>query len=139
MAEGLLRHLGKGRYNAYSAGSNPTKKVHPLSLKTLEKYNMNQGDFSSKSWDELSDVSFDYVITVCDSAANEKCPVYLRSMVFAHWGVFDPPKVPAKQGEELIPFDKAFLILKKRVEAFLELDATKIDFSTKLKKIGKLI
>jgi arsenate reductase len=138
MAEGLLRHLGSGRYNAYSAGSNPTQKVHPLSLEVLNKYGMNQGSFSSKSWDELSHVNFDFIITVCDSAANENCPVYLRSMTFAHWGVFDPPKVAAKAGEEIVPFERAFLILKKRVESFLELDPKSKDFSKNFKKIGKM-
>ncbi|MCO4783334.1 MAG: arsenate reductase ArsC [Candidatus Cloacimonetes bacterium] len=138
MAEALLRDLGRGRYNAFSAGSNPTKMVHPLSLEVLEKHGLKQEGFYSKSWEELSHINMDYVITVCDSTANEECPVYLRSIVFAHWGVFDPPKQSAKVGQEILPFEKAFFILKKRVEAFLELDSTDVEFAKKFKKIGKL-
>ncbi|MCJ8344618.1 arsenate reductase ArsC [bacterium] len=138
MAEGILRSLGRGRFFSYSAGSNPTNEVHPLSLKTLNDHQMHDGEFYSKSWDKLADIDFDIVITVCDSAANETCPVYLRGINFAHWPDFDPPKINVKLGEEQEPVEKAFQILKRKIEALVDLDISDSNFRSKFSKIASL-
>ena len=89
MAEGLINHFGKDDFQAFSAGSKPTGNVHPMSLKTLKKSGIFKADYKSQSWDEFSDINFDLVITVCDNAAGESCPVYLSSAPQVHWGVVD--------------------------------------------------
>ena len=76
MAEGLINHFGKDYFQAFSAGSNPAGFVHPMSIKTLKKSGILKSDYKSQSWDEFSDMDFDLVITVCDIAAGESCPVY---------------------------------------------------------------
>jgi len=75
MAEALINHLGKGKYEAVSAGSQPAGYVHPKSIQTLIRHSINPGQPRSKSWDEFAGKSFDLVITVCDQAAAESCPV----------------------------------------------------------------
>ena len=87
MAEGLINHFGKDDFQAFSAGSNPAGYVHPMSIKTLERVGIFKSDYKSQSWDEFSDMEFDLVITVCDNAAGEACPVYLTSAPKVHWGV----------------------------------------------------
>ena len=89
MAEGLINHFGKENFQAFSAGSNPAGYVHPMSIKTLEKSGIFKSDYKSQSWDDFSDIDFDLVITVCDNAAGEACPVYLSSAPKVHWGVED--------------------------------------------------
>ena len=92
MAEGLINHFGKEDFQAFSAGSNPAGYVHPMSIKTLEKSGIFKADYKSQSWDDFSCIDFDLVITVCDNAAGEACPVYLSSAPKVHWGVEDPAK-----------------------------------------------
>ncbi len=92
MAEGLINHFGKDYFQAFSAGSNPAGFVHPMSIKTLKKSGILKSDYKSQSWDEFSDMYFDLVITVCDNAAGESCPVYLSNTPKVHWGVEDPAK-----------------------------------------------
>lgn len=78
MAEALINHLGGAQYTAKSAGSFPTGAVHPKSLETLARHDVPIGEPRSKSWDEFSDIDFDFVITVCNEAAGETCPVFPR-------------------------------------------------------------
>ncbi len=78
MAEILLHHLGKGRYQAFSAGSDPTGQVHHLSIETLRRHGLDPGQPRSKSWGEFAGMNFDIVITVCDQAAGESCPTLSR-------------------------------------------------------------
>ena len=87
MTEGLINHFGKGNFQAFSAGSNPAGYVHPMSIKTLEKSGIFKTDYKSQSWDEFSDIDFDLVITVCNNASSEACPIYLSNAPKVHWGV----------------------------------------------------
>lgn len=121
MAEGLLRHLGRGRFQANSAGSRPTGQIHPHSLATLRRHGMDDSGFASKSWETFRQVPLDIVITVCDSAAGETCPVFPGAPVKAHWGVPDPAHFEGTQAEIAAEFDRVFGILEKRVRALVDL------------------
>ena len=120
MAEGLINHFGKDDFQAFSAGSKPTGNVHPMSLKTLKKSGIFKADYKSQSWDEFSDINFDLVITVCDNAAGESCPVYLSSAPKVHWGVEDPAKFKGSEEEIENEFQRIFTILAKRTHAMVE-------------------
>ena len=120
MAEGLINHFGKDYFQAFSAGSKPTGHVHPMSIKTLKKSGIFKADYKSQSWDEFSDINFDLVITVCDNAAGESCPVYLSSAPKVHWGVEDPAKFKGSEEEIENEFQRIFTILAKRTHAMVE-------------------
>lgn len=85
MAEMVVNHLGKGQCQAFSAGSFPTGTVHPKSIETLKRNGIEPGEPRSKSWDEFSDKNFDLVVTVCDQAAGETCPLFPGSPKKLHW------------------------------------------------------
>ena len=140
MAEGLINHFGKENFQAFSAGSNPAGYVHPMSIKTLEKSGIFKSDYKSQSWDDFSDIDFDLVITVCDNAAGEACPVYLSSAPKVHWGVEDPAKFEGSDEEIENEFQRIFTILAKRTHAMVE----KYSISKKLQleeltQIGSLV
>ncbi len=119
LAEVILNHLGKDQFNAYSAGSFPTGQVNPDSLKVLEKHGFSSENLSSQSWHDFSHITFDIVITVCDNAAGEICPLYLGQALKAHWGIADPDKVVGKNRKAA--FEKAFKQMKNRINKMLEL------------------
>ncbi len=102
LAEVILNHLGKDRFKAYSAGSFPTGQVNPDSLEVLEKYGLPITGLSSQSWHDFSHITFDIVITVCDNAAGEVCPLYLAPAIKAHWGIADPDIISGKIGVRLL-------------------------------------
>jgi arsenate reductase len=116
MAEALINHLGRGRYQGWSAGSCPAGYVHPKSIETLKRHGIDSGQPRSKSWDEFAEQSFDLVITVCDQAASESCPLFPGNPKKLHWSTPDPGKVTGSEAEIDSAFDKAFLMLKNRVE-----------------------
>ncbi len=141
MAEGLLHHHGKDRLLAFSAGSFPTGTVHPMSLATLKRHGISDQGYRSKSWDEFTDQPIDILITVCDNAAGEVCPLFPGSPIKAHWGVPDPAHFKGTQAEIEAEFDRVFSILEKRVKAFLRLPLEKMDkeeLRQKLNEIGGL-
>ena len=140
MAEGLINHFGKENFQAFSAGSNPAGYVHPMSIKTLEKSGIFKSDYKSQSWDDFSDIDFDLVITVCDNAAGEACPVYLSSAPKVHWGVEDPAKFKGSEEEIENEFQRVYEILAKRTHAMVEkYSYTKKLQLEELKLIGNLI
>lgn len=141
MAEGLLNHHGKDKILAFSAGSFPTGTVHPLSLATLKRHGINDQGYRSKSWDEFKDQPIDILITVCDNAAGEVCPIFPGKPVKTHWGVSDPAHAKGTQGEIDSIFSSVFLILERRVKAFLRLPLEQMDkteLQQKLNEIGNL-
>ena len=119
MAEALINDLGRGRYQAWSAGSVPAGAVHPKSIATLHRHGIDPGQPRSKSWDECAEQSFDLVITVCDQVAGERCPVFPGNPKKLHWSTPDPAKVLGSETERDAAFDQAFSLLKNRVEAFM--------------------
>lgn len=119
MAEALMNHLGGGRYHAYSAGSKPTGIVHPRALETLQRHGIPAGHPQSRSWDALVDTAFDDVVTVCDAAAAESCPIFPGTARKHHWSTPDPAHAAGSDAEIDAAFDEAFLLLKTRIEKLL--------------------
>lgn len=109
MAEALINNLGRGRYRAWSAGSVPTGFVHLKSIETLQRHGVDPGQKRSKSWNEFAEESFDLVITVCDQAAGESCPLFSGNPKKLHWSMPDPAKAAGSDSEIDAAFDKVFL------------------------------
>ncbi len=138
MAEGILNHYGKGKFKAFSAGSFPSGRVHPKSLETLSRHGMKALGYESKSWDVFKDlVALDIVITVCDNAAGEVCPVFMGSPIKAHWGAPDPAHFEGTEAEINAEFDRVFGILERRIKALITIPDYTIDAES-LNQIGKL-
>jgi len=116
MAEALVNQLGAGRFLAYSAGSQPTGFVHPRAIATLKRHGIDPGMPSSKSWNEFSNQELDLVITVCDEAAGETCPLFPGSPAKKHWSTPDPAKVEGSEAEVDAAFDRAFTLLRQHIE-----------------------
>lgn len=106
---------------AHSAGSLPIGEVHPQSLATLKRHGIHASGFHSKSWDEFSRQPIDIVITVCDNAAGEVCPIFPGKQIKAHWGVPDPAHIYGAPQEIEAGFDYVFRILETRVKALVAL------------------
>jgi arsenate reductase (thioredoxin) len=116
ISECLLNHMGGNKFNAYSAGSKPTGKVNTYAIQTLIKNNVNYSYVSSKSWDAFVNNSFDCVVTVCNNAANESCPIYPGSPKKLHWDLKDPAAFEGSKEEILKEFQKTFDLIKKYIE-----------------------
>ena len=116
MAEALINHLGKGRYEAVSAGSQPAGYVHPQASDTLRRHGIEVGQVRSKSWDDFSDCSFDLVITVCDRAASERCPLFPGAPRKLHWSIPDPAAATGPQEQVERAFEDTLRLLRGRIE-----------------------
>ena len=144
LGESILNHEGKGRFRAFSAGSDPKGEVNPHALRELEALGYPSTGFSSKSWDvfaEPGSPQMDFIFTVCDSAAGEACPVWLGHPMTAHWGVEDPAAVEGSEIEVQRAFAHAARLLKNRITAFLSLPLTSIDklaLEQTLRQIGRM-
>jgi arsenate reductase (thioredoxin) len=140
LAEATFNALAPAGMHAISAGSKPTGEVHPRSIALLKSKGIAPDGYYSKSWDNLP-VTPDIVITVCGNAAGETCPAYLGKVLRAHWGVEDPAKAMGTDEEINASFEQAYQILRKRIEAFLALDAAILENQEALQKalyaIGK--
>jgi arsenate reductase len=119
MAEALFNHLGKGEIEAVSAGSFPAGYVHPKSIETLKRHGIDPGQPRSKSWDEFSTQHFDLVVTVCDQAAGESCPLFPGKPKKLHWSTPDPAKATGTDLQIEAAFDEAFAMLKDHIEDYL--------------------
>jgi arsenate reductase len=143
LAEGLLRGLGGERFQAFSAGSTPKGEVHPLALATLSAFSLPTDGYRSKSWDEFAAPGapkMDFIITVCDNAAGEVCPVWPGQPMTAHWGIPDPAAYEGTEEERRKAFQDAARLLKRRLELFLSLPIDRLDamsLQTELRGIGK--
>jgi arsenate reductase len=127
IGEALINHLGAGRLRAWSAGSQPTGQVNPGALAILREHGVSCEGYSSKSWDSLDEVSFDMVITVCDNAAGEACPVFRGKALKAHWGIPDPAHVTGSEADTHAAFAKAYTQLEARIEQLLNLPLDHMD------------
>jgi arsenate reductase (thioredoxin) len=144
LAESILNTEGKGRFKAYSAGSQPKGEVNPHALKELAALGYPTEGFRSKGWDEFA-VSgapeMDFIFTVCDSAAGEACPVWIGHPMTAHWGIEDPAAVEGSEVEKGRAFAQAARFLKNRIMSFISLPITSIDklaLETHLRQIGTM-
>lgn len=124
LSEATLNHLGTGRFEAFSAGSQPTGRVNPYALKELANTGISCENLSSKSWDQFVGEGappLDIVITVCDSAANEPCPVLFGNFVRTHWGLHDPAAAKGTDAEISEAFRRAHTLITYRLMALLNL------------------
>lgn len=128
LAEVLFNELGQGRVSAHSAGSEPAGAVNPGAIAKLQKEGHSTSGLLSKSWDEFAGPdapAIDIVITVCDNAAGESCPVWNGVPVTVHWGIPDPADASAEEVDAA--FDLTYSQLRIRVEQFLELPLDSLD------------
>lgn len=143
LAEGLLRKEGAGRFNVYSAGSQPKGAVNLYALKTLQEFDCSIDGLRSKSWDEFSGPDapkMDFVFTVCDNAAGEACPIWPGQPMTAHWGIEDPAAVEGSDVEKQRAFNLAYRYLKNRISLFLAIPISRLDnlaLKNKLREIGQ--
>lgn len=133
LAEVLLNQGGKGRFKAYSAGSFPKGEVNPHAIRLLETLNLPTDGLRSKSWDEFAKPGappLDFIITVCDNAAGEICPIWPGKPVTAHWGIPDPAAAEGSDAEIAAAFATAARQLRARIDLFLNLPLASIDRMT---------
>jgi arsenate reductase len=122
MAEGLMNHLGAGRFRAGSAGSHPNGTVNPFALQTLATWRIPTDGFRSKSWNEFAPrgtPTLDFALTVCDNAAGEVCPVWPGQPMTAHWGAPDPAAVEGTDAKKAKAFMDTAITLKRRIGLML--------------------
>jgi protein-tyrosine-phosphatase len=130
LAEALIERWGHGRFRGFSAGSQPKGRVDPLAIELLDRMGLPTARLRSKSWEEFSAPGaprLDFVITVCDSAARETCPVWPGQPMTAHWSVEDPAAVDGTVDERRAAFRNALRLLENRVRIFVDLPIASLD------------
>ena len=145
LAEATLNHIGQGRFKAFSAGSSPRdqQQPNPLALQVLESAGITTEGLRSKSWDEFAAPDapqMDLIITVCDNAAGEVCPIWPGQPMSAHWGLPDPAAVEGTDAERALAFDDTYRMLFQRITIFVNLpfaSLSKLSLQKQLDEIGK--
>ena len=142
LAEAILQREGIGKFNAFSAGSQPKGEVHPVALHVLKMLNHDVSGFRSKSWEEFGAEGappLDFVFTVCDNAAHEVCPIWPGQPMTAHWGLPDPAAVEGSEALVAAAFEDTYRMLRNRISLFCALPLSEIDgmsLQKRLKDIG---
>jgi protein-tyrosine-phosphatase len=143
LAEAILAREGLGKFNAFSAGSQPKGAVHPYALDLLKKLNHPTVNLRSKSWDEFAQAGapeLDFVFTVCDNAAAEVCPIWPGQPMTAHWGIPDPAAVEGSEVERRLAFADAYRLMSNRISIFVSLPIQALDrlsLQKRLHEIGR--
>jgi protein-tyrosine-phosphatase len=143
IAECVMNRLGGGRFKAYSAGSQPSGRVHPYALDLLRRLDYDTSSLRSKSWEEFTTPDapqLDFVFTVCDDAANEVCPVWPGQPMTAHWGLPDPSRAEGNEAERRFAFADAHRMLNQRISIFISLPISSLDklsLKRRLDEIGQ--
>ena len=141
--EAILNKIGKGKFVAYSAGSDPKGAVNPHTLTLLNRLGFATEHLRSKNWSEFSKAGapeLDFVFTVCDNAANEVCPVWPGQPMTAHWSIPDPAAAQGSEAEIAAAFRQAMMTLQRRIELFANLPVAALDrmsLKQRLDEIGK--
>jgi protein-tyrosine-phosphatase len=144
MAETLLNHWGKGLFQAYSAGSYPAGRVHPLTLDLLARLGFPVAGLRSKSWDEFAGPAapvMGFVFIVCDQAAGEVCPIWPGKPITANWGFPDPAAFSGTEAEKRACFAEVFRQIESRVKVFAALPMARLDrlaLQREVRRIGQL-
>ena len=144
LAEAILNKIGAGKFQAFSAGSQPKGQVHPEARKLLQSLGFDTRGFRSKSWNEFAKPgapALDFVFTVCDNAAGEACPLWPGQPMTAHWGIPDPAAATGSAAEISLAFKDAYRMLSQRIGVFAALPLRSLDrmsLQAKLKDIGRL-
>lgn len=147
MAEAILNGSAQGHFKAFSAGTDPKGVIDPHTFNVLRACGHSIAGLRSKNWQEFAQSNaspetpdLDLVITLCDDAAGETCPVWPGEPMTVHWGIADPAKVTGSEAEIAAAFDEAYGQLKRRIDLLLALPVAKLDrlvLSSKLKDIGR--
>jgi len=143
MAEAIINYVGKGRFKGFSAASHHGTAPNPFALDTLRRLNLQTHGLYSKSWDEFAKPGapvMDFVLTVCDQAAGELCPVWPGQPITAHWGVEDPSLLEGSDEAKNREFGRVANLLKRRIELFTSLPLEKLDrlkMEQSVRAIGK--
>ncbi len=143
MGEALFNILGAGRFQAFSAGSHPTGRVNPFAIEQVGALGYSVDKLRSKSWDEFARPGapeMDFVITVCDKAAGEVCPIWPGHPISAHWGFPDPAGVEGSDEDKRAAFARTLHQIRNRVQLFLALPVEALDrmaLEAKVRAIGK--
>ena len=144
MAEAILRKSGRGRFRAFSAGSQPKGAVNPFAIKVLKSLDYPTDDLRSKSWEEFARPDapvMDFVFTVCDNAAGESCPVWPGQPMTAHWGIEDPAEVEGTDIAKEAAFVEAHRLLNNRITIFASLpmgSINQLSLTKQLRDIGRI-
>ncbi len=143
IAEAIMNRLGLGKFKGFSAGSQPSGKVHPYALELLKQLNYDTSTLRSKSWEEFTAPGapeLDFVFTVCDNAANEVCPVWPGQPISAHWGLADPSAAKGNDSERHFAFADTHRMLRQRISIFTNLplgSLDKLSLQRRLDDIGR--
>jgi arsenate reductase len=144
MAEAILNKIGRGKFRAFSAGSQPRGEVNPHAITLLQNLGHDTSGFRSKSWSEFAQGSapeFDFILTVCDNAAGEACPVWPGKPMTAHWGVPDPAEAEGTPAQIAAAFAETYRMLDRRISIFASLPIAALDqltLATRLREIGRM-
>jgi protein-tyrosine-phosphatase len=144
IAEAILNTIGKGKFRAHSAGSQPKGQINPNTLRLLRSLGYDMSEFRSKSSTEFvkpGAPALDFVFTVCDNAAGETCPIWPGQPMTAHWGISDPPEAKGSEAEIALAFKDAYRMLHQRIAIFVALPMRSLDrltLQSKLKDIGRI-
>jgi len=142
LAESLLNHWGGSKFRAFSAGSDPKGRVHPMAVALLNHMNLPTDNLRSKSWDEFAAPGappIDFIFTVCDNAAGEVCPVWPGKPMTAHWGIADPAAAEGTDTQKAFAFRTTFDELETRIKLFVGVPIASLDAPTlqsRLREIG---
>ena len=141
LAESILRHEAGERFNAYSAGTRPAGEPNPFALALLKEKSHDISGLRSKNLDEFQKdgaPKMDFIFTVCDSAANEECPLWSGQPVSGHWGIPDPAAVAGSDADKRRAFEAAYARMQVRIRAFLALDPEGLDKGALQKHIDEI-
>jgi protein-tyrosine-phosphatase len=143
IAEAIMNREGRGRFQAWSAGSHPKGEVNANTLSLLKGLHYPTDDYRSKSWDEFAQPGapkLDFVFTVCDDAAAEVCPIWPGQPTTAHWGMPDPTAVIGSPAEIALAFADTYRMLNNRIGVFMNLPLSALDklsLQRRLDEIGR--
>ena len=139
LSEAITNQFADGKIIAKSAGSQPAGEVHPLSIKYLQEAGISTDGLCSQSWDEFETFAPDLVVTVCDSAAGETCPLWFGKSLKVHWGLADPSKLQGSEEQIAAAFRATIEQIKQRVQQLIKLDVNvndKVAFKSVLVNLG---
>ncbi len=141
LAESILQQEGEGRFQAFSAGSQPKSEPHPLALELLQQLEHPLDGLRSKSWDEFAGddaPQMDFIITVCDNAAGETCPVWPGKPASAHWGIPDPAAATGSEDQQRRAFAQAYARMSARIVKFTGLKFGELGPAKLKKKLAEI-
>ena len=141
MAEAILNNIGQGRFKAYSAGSSPSGEVSPYALEIIDKNLLSSEGLRSKNWEEFARPNapeMDFVLTVCDKAAGEVCPVWPGQPMTAHWGVEDPVLFVGSEEQKAKVFMDTYRVLHRRISLMISLPFDKLSALALQKELDQI-